>query len=72
MALRAAGLGSRPATGAPSGASITAADGTARACIHLDGAWQVRTGRWRVVPSPRFRALYNYYRAGTAIPIPAM
>ena len=42
-----------------------AADGTARACIHLDGAWQTRTGRWRVVPSPRFRALYNYRRAGT-------
>ena len=42
-----------------------AADGTARACIHLDGAWQTRTGRWRVFPSPRFRGLYNYYRAGT-------
>ena len=42
-----------------------AADGAARACIHLDGAWQARTGRWRVVPSPRFRALYNYQRAGT-------
>ena len=41
------------------------AGGAARACIHLDGAWQARTGRWRVVPSPRFRALYNYYRAGT-------
>ena len=41
------------------------ADGTALACIHLDGAWQTRTGRWRVVPSARFRALYNYYRAGT-------
>ena len=42
------------------------AGGASRACIHLDGAWQARTGRWRVVPSPRFRALYNYYRAGTA------
>ena len=42
------------------------ADGTALACIHLDGAWQARTGHWRVVPSPRFRALHNYYRAGTA------
>ena len=42
-----------------------AADGTARACIHLDGAWQSRTDRWRVVPSPRFRSLYNYYQAGT-------
>ena len=41
------------------------ADGTALACIHLDGAWQARIGRWRVVPSPRFRALYNYHRAGT-------
>ena len=42
-----------------------AADGTARACIHLDGAWQAREDRWRVVASPRFRALYNYYDAGT-------
>ena len=42
-----------------------AADGTALACIHLDGTWQVRSGRWRVVPSPRFRALYNYTPAGT-------
>ena len=42
-----------------------AADGTALACIHLDGAWQTREGRWRVVPSPRFRALYNYQEAGT-------
>ena len=42
-----------------------AADGTARACIHLDGAWQARADRWRVVPSPRFRALYNYHDAGT-------
>ena len=41
------------------------ADGTARACIHLDGMWQSRTDRWRVVPSPRFRALYNYHDAGT-------
>ena len=40
-------------------------DGTARACIHLDGAWQSRIDRWRVVPSPRFRALYNYHDAGT-------
>lgn len=42
-----------------------AADGTARACIHLEGAWQTGTGRWRVVPSAHFRALYNYQRAGT-------
>ncbi len=41
------------------------ADGTARACIHLDGVWQARTDRWRVVSSPRFRALYNYHDAGT-------
>ena len=40
-------------------------DGVARACIRLDGVWQARTGRWRVVPSPRFRALYNYIKAGT-------
>ena len=43
-----------------------AADGTARACIHLDGVWQARVDRWRVVASPRFRALYNYHDAGTA------
>ena len=42
-----------------------AADGAARACIHLDGVWQARVDRWRVVPSPRFRALYNYRDAGT-------
>ena len=41
------------------------ADGTALACIHLDGTWQSRVDRWRAVPSPRFRTLYNYYRAGT-------
>ena len=41
------------------------ADGTARACIHLNGIWQSRIDRWRVVPSPRFRALYNYHDAGT-------
>ena len=41
------------------------ADGTARACIHLDGAWQARVDRWRVVSSPRFRTLYNYQDAGT-------
>ena len=41
-----------------------AADGTARACIHLDGAWQARVDRWRVVSSPRFRTLYNYHDAG--------
>ena len=43
-----------------------AADGTARACIYLDGVWQARVDRWRVVSSPRFRALYNYHDAGTA------
>ena len=42
-----------------------AADGTALACIHLDGAWQARVDRWRVVSSPRFRTLYNYHGAGT-------
>ena len=42
-----------------------AADGTARACFHLDATWQTVVGRWRVVPSPRFRALYNYQEAGS-------
>ena len=42
-----------------------AADGTARACFHLDRTWQSGEGRWRVVPSPRFRALYNYQEAGS-------
>ena len=42
-----------------------AADGTARACFHLDRTWQTAAGRWRVVPSPRFRALYNYQEAGS-------
>ena len=42
-----------------------AADGTARACIYLDGVWQARVDRWRVVSSPRFRTLYNYHDAGT-------
>ena len=42
-----------------------AADGTARACFHLDATWQTAEGRWRVVPSPRFRALYNYQEAGS-------
>ena len=41
------------------------ADGAARACIHLDGVWQTGEGRWRVVPSARFRALYNYSAAGS-------
>ena len=42
-----------------------AADGIAHACFHLDGEWQAGTGRWRVVSSPRFRALYNYHDAGS-------
>ena len=42
-----------------------AADGSASACFHLDGVWHTGTGRWRVVPSARFRALYNYQEAGT-------
>ena len=41
------------------------AGGTARACIHLNEMWQSRIDRWRVVPSTRFRALYNYHDAGT-------
>ena len=42
-----------------------AADGSARACFHFDRTWQTGEGRWRVVPSPRFRALYNYQKAGS-------
>ena len=42
-----------------------AADGSAHACFRLDGEWQAGAGRWRVVSSPRFRALYNYHDAGT-------
>ena len=42
-----------------------AADGSAHACFRLDGQWQAGTGRWRVVSSPGFRALYNYSAAGT-------
>ncbi len=45
-------------------------DGTVLSCVHLDGAWTALADRWRVVPSRRFRALYNYYKAGTA-PDPA-
>jgi len=42
-----------------------AADGTARACIHLDRARQASEDRWRVVSSPRFRVLYNDQEIGT-------
>ncbi|MDE0410177.1 MAG: hypothetical protein OXN81_20220 [Alphaproteobacteria bacterium] len=42
-----------------------AGDGSASACFHLGGTWQTGTGRWRVVPSARFRALYNYQETGT-------
>ena len=45
-------------------------DGEVLSCVHLDGAWTALSDRWRVVPSRRFRALYNYYEAGTA-PDPA-
>ena len=45
-------------------------DGTVLSCVHLDGAWAALADRWRVVPSRRFRALYNYHAAGTA-PDPA-
>ena len=45
-------------------------DGTVLSCVHLDGARIALADRWRVAPSRRFRALYNYYEAGTA-PDPA-
>ena len=45
-------------------------DGAVLSCVHLDGAWTALADRWRVVPSRRFRALYNYHEAGTA-PDPA-
>ena len=40
-------------------------DGTVLACVHLEGAYTAAEDRWRIVPSPRFRALHNYYKAGT-------
>ena len=42
-----------------------APDGTLRACAHLGGGYAGAEARWRVVPSREFRALYNYYEAGT-------
>jgi len=42
-----------------------APDGTLLACAHLGGAHGGAQARWRVVPSREFRALYNYYEAGT-------
>ena len=45
-------------------------DGAVLSCVHLDGAWTALSDRWRVVPSRRFRALYNYHETGTA-PDPA-
>ena len=42
-----------------------APDGTLRACAHLGGAYGPGTGRWRIVPSRDFRALYNYLEPGT-------
>ena len=45
-------------------------DGAVLSCVHLDGARTALADRWRVVPSRRFRALYNYHEAGTA-PDPA-
>lgn len=45
-------------------------DGTVLSCVHLDGAWSALSDRWRIVASRRFRALHNYYKAGTA-PDPA-
>ena len=45
-------------------------DGAVLSCVHLDSAWTALADRWRVVPSRRFRALYNYHETGTA-PDPA-
>ena len=42
-----------------------APDGTLLACAHLGGGYAGTEARWRVVPSREFRALYNYYEAGT-------
>ena len=42
-----------------------APDGTLLACAHLGGGYAAATARWRVVGSRAFRALYNYYEAGT-------
>ena len=42
-----------------------APDGTLLACAHLGGAYAASEARWRVVGSRAFRALYNYYEAGT-------
>ncbi len=39
-------------------------DGTLRACAHLGGAHAPGTARWRVVPSRKFRALYNFNEMG--------
>ena len=42
-----------------------ASDGTLLACAHLGGGYAAASARWRVVGSRAFRALYNYYEAGT-------
>ena len=42
-----------------------APNGTLLACAHLGGGYAGAEARWRVVPSREFRALYNYYEAGT-------
>ena len=42
-----------------------APDGTLRACAHLGGGYGPGAGRWRIVPSREFRALYNYLEPGT-------
>ena len=41
-----------------------APDGTLLACAHLGGEYAGAEARWRVVPSRRFRALYNYLEPG--------
>ena len=42
-----------------------ATDGTLLACAHLGGGHAGAEARWRVVPSRKYRALYNYYEVGT-------
>ena len=41
-----------------------APDGRLLACAHLGGEYAGAVARWRVVPSRRFRALYNYLEPG--------
>ena len=44
--------------------------GNVLSCVRLGGAYKALEGRWRVVPSRRFRTLHNYHKVGT-VPDPA-